>query len=393
MKGSHNLIRYILSLSFGLALFSGCSLWPGASQSTDTQAAITAPEDTRVISEGNVAPREFRHLSFAVPGRVAEIMVKEGEQVQQGQILARLGETEQREASLAAAEFERQAAQQDLDELNETAELAAANAWSVLLEAKAERIVAERAWDEIDTDDYQDDIDDATDDVLELEDDLDEAQQDFDRYEDLDEDNATRKKYEEDLDEIRDDYDEALRDRDELIIRRDLAEAAVEQSRAAETKALQDYTATRNGPDPDQLALAQARLDSAKAQITAIQASLDDLELIAPFEGTVVEINIIENELISPGNWAILIADYSRLYVETNDLTELEVVKIAVGQTASLAPDALPDLVQSGTVEEISDSYKFQSGDILYDVRILIDKADPRLRWGMTVEVTFENNQ
>jgi multidrug resistance efflux pump len=270
------------------------------------------------------------------------------------------------------------------------AELAAADAWSALLETRAARIAAERAWEDIDTDDYQDDIDDANDDVLELEDDLEEAQEDFDRYKDLDKDNTTRKKYEEDLEEIQDDYDEAVRDRDELVLRRDQAEAAVEQTLAAEAQALKDYEATRNGPDPDQLALAQARLASAQTQITATQASLEDLELTAPFDGIIVDTNIVENEMVSPQRWAFLIADYSHLYVQTNDLTELEVVKISVGQMVSLVPDALPDLELSGMVDEISDDYHLQSGDILYDVRILIDEPDPRLRWGMTVEIVFK---
>ncbi len=44
----------------------------------------------------------------------------------------------------------------------------------------------------------------------------------------------------------------------------------------------------------------------------------------------------------------------------------------------------------SGVVEEISQSFKSQGGDILYTVRIKVNDVDPRMRWGMTVEVTFE---
>jgi HlyD family secretion protein len=75
--------------------------------------------------------------------------------------------------------------------------------------------------------------------------------------------------------------------------------------------------------------------------------------------------------------------------VETNDLTEQEVVKISVGQSASLAPDALPDLKFTGKVTEIADGFIVQSGDVLYKVRLLVDNPDPQFRWGMTTEVTF----
>ena len=43
----------------------------------------------------------------------------------------------------------------------------------------------------------------------------------------------------------------------------------------------------------------------------------------------------------------------------------------------------------NGEVTEINDHYKAQSGDILYTVRLLVKEVDPRLRWGMTVEVRF----
>jgi hypothetical protein len=55
-----------------------------------------------------------------------------------------------------------------------------------------------------------------------------------------------------------------------------------------------------------------------------------------------------------------------------------------------MIPDALPDVTLKGTVESISQSFKQQGGDIIYTVRIKLDKVDERVRWGMTVEVTFE---
>ena len=75
--------------------------------------------------------------------------------------------------------------------------------------------------------------------------------------------------------------------------------------------------------------------------------------------------------------------------VELNDLTEQEVVKVSVGQDATLAPDALPDLSFTGEVTEIADMFRMQSGDVLYQVRLHVNQPDPSFRWGMTVEVTF----
>jgi hypothetical protein len=66
------------------------------------------------------------------------------------------------------------------------------------------------------------------------------------------------------------------------------------------------------------------------------------------------------------------------------------VVEISEGQQASIVPDALPELIIPGMVEEISRAFNAQGGDILYTVRLRVDEFDARLRWGMTVEITFE---
>jgi hypothetical protein len=45
-----------------------------------------------------------------------------------------------------------------------------------------------------------------------------------------------------------------------------------------------------------------------------------------------------------------------------------------------MIPDALPDVTLMGTVESISQSFKQQGGDIIYTVRIKLDKVDDRVR-------------
>jgi hypothetical protein len=44
----------------------------------------------------------------------------------------------------------------------------------------------------------------------------------------------------------------------------------------------------------------------------------------------------------------------------------------------------------NGVVTEISQSSFVQGGDVLYTVRIETEDVDPRLKWGMTVEVSLE---
>jgi multidrug resistance efflux pump len=103
----------------------------------------------------------------------------------------------------------------------------------------------------------------------------------------------------------------------------------------------------------------------------------------------VVDVNVSVGELVGSDKWAVLVADFSAWYVETSDLTEREVVKISTGQGATITPDALPDLQLTGEVTEIADMFNVQAGDVLYQVRLRVDQPDPKFRWGMTVEITF----
>jgi hypothetical protein len=53
-------------------------------------------------------------------------------------------------------------------------------------------------------------------------------------------------------------------------------------------------------------------------------------------------------------------------------------------------PDSLEELVLPATVESIDRESGKKGGDVTYTVRLKLDETDPLLRWGMTVEVHFE---
>jgi multidrug resistance efflux pump len=276
-----------------------------------------------------------------------------------------------------------------LDDLNKNANISSSNAWLALLDANQQVIQAEIAWANVDTDAYQQKVDDANLEVSDTKTALDDAQTEADKYSNLDSNNPTRVAAEDALKAAQKTYDDAVHARDQLVIDRDRAQASLQLAQEVQTKAQADYDATRQGPDPEQLKLAQANLDTAQSHLSAAQSALDNMDLKAPFNGTVVDVNVDPGQLVGTSTWAVLVADYSEWYVETSDLTEQEVVKISQGQSASIAPDALPDLKATGKVTEIADMFTVQAGDILYKVRLLIDQPDPRFRWGMTVEVTF----
>ena len=137
------------------------------------------------------------------------------------------------------------------------------------------------------------------------------------------------------------------------------------------------------------VATAQARLTTAQANLIAAQMKSDSVELKAPFAGTVSVQNLKVGESVSAGQPMVTLVNFSQWEVKTDDLTEIEVVKIKEGQNVNVKLDALPDLTLTGVVRTISSKYEEKRGDITYTVTIALTSSDPRVRWGMTAEVNF----
>lgn len=299
-----------------------------------------------VIAEGRLVPAQDATLAFTARGTVIEVRVKVGDKVKAGDVLARLGG--QSDAALAAAQLELVSAQQAVDALIESADIVRAKAWIALRDTESLYIDAQDLYDAMVSGDYE-----------------------YDRivYTTI---RGMRVPTVETV---------TVEDVDEDTIAD--AKADMDLKKAIYEDAQRTYDRVKDGPDVDQLALLQARLDAAKANVSAFA-------IVAPFDGIVMDVNTALGKQAGPETWAVKVADTSAWYVETNDLTELEVVKIAVGLKATLIPDALDDAQMTGMVETISQAFTVLGGDVLYRVKIKVDEVDPRILWGMTVEITFD---
>ena len=71
---------------------------------------------------------------------------------------------------------------------------------------------------------------------------------------------------------------------------------------------------------------------------------------------------------------------------------EVQVVVLAVGDEVEVVADALPDVTMTAVGESIGDAYREKGGDVVYPARLKLVDPDNRLRWGMTVSVTFQKN-
>jgi multidrug efflux pump subunit AcrA (membrane-fusion protein) len=377
-----------LAAFLAIAFLTAC-----AGEVVSTPEAPAGKSNDLIVAEGHIIPGDNLYLSLQVRGEVEQILVKTGDYVRKGDILVSLSSHQSAEAALAAAKLEYVAAVQALDTLTRTANLARVEAQQAFIEAQDTRAIAAKNWEKFDLENNAEDITDAEADIVTFREDLEDAQAEFDKFADLDEDNSKRENAAEDLEKSQENYNESIRKLEKLINKRDGLESALKGAISAEAEAQWKLENTLSGPDKDQMDLATARLENAKAQMTAAQHNLDLYILKAPFDGLIVDTNIIEGEWIGPEKWAVLIADFSEWFVDTSDLSELDVININIGETVSIKPDALPELDTAGMVEEISQVPDNKGGDVLYKVHIRLLDNDPRLRWGMTVEVSFNGHE
>ena len=384
-KKLYNLM--MLVVVFALALTACGSNQPAA---TPQSAEPVSVSSDGIVAEGKLKPAQAVNLSFQVRGMVEEVNVKIGDKVSKGDVLARLANSDQAMAQLTGANLELIQAQQAYDQLLRTEGLGRADTWDAYMNAQVVRAEAERVWEALNVDGIDDRIEDAKADLEDLKTDVEDAQDEFDKYKDLDKDNAKRKTAEDDLETAQEKYNEAIRNLDAISRERDTVRVTLDSALAIEAEAKYQFEQTVDGPNKEQLVFLSSRLENAKAQVAAAEDALSNYVLTAPFDGVVAEVAVEVGEQVGSESRAVSVVNTSSWIIETTDITELEVVSVAVGQKVTFTADALNDVTMEGVVTEVSQSAFVQGGDVIYTVRIAANDVDPRVKWGMTVEVTFE---
>jgi multidrug resistance efflux pump len=385
------LFKSVIVFLAGVMILTACGSIPGSTGEPTPTAVPFVEADTRVVSEGRLMPYESTQLSFFSAGQVDEVLVEEGDQVKKGDVLARLGTREELESTIANAQVELLAAQQALKSLTDDLPEAQTAALQALNDARDGLRDAERKMRGFDVPPDQIDVDVARANLALAKKSLEAARKKY-----KPENDYRRATYLSKLADAQDRYDGAERELNRLIgvtpldFELEQAQTELDIAQAKLQQAQDKHELLKNGPDPDDVANAEARITATEASLAAAKAALSHLELVATIDGTVVSQDLIVGQQVSVGQAVMTVADLSKMYAETDDLTEIEVVRISEGQVTKIAPDALPDLELGGKVESINKIFEEKRGDVTYTTRILLDKVDPSLRWGMTVAITFE---
>jgi len=132
--------------------------------------------------------------------------------------------------------------------------------------------------------------------------------------------------------------------------------------------AQREYDRLKDGPDTDDVAAAQAKVDAA-------QATVNSLYIIAPFAGQVLSVDHRAGDTVSTGELSVNLADLNHLYVETQ-VDESDVANVRVGNQAEVTLDAVSGVTLTGEVSAVNPVGEVVSGLVKYKVRIDLDKVE-----------------
>jgi multidrug efflux pump subunit AcrA (membrane-fusion protein) len=130
-----------------------------------------------------------------------------------------------------------------------------------------------------------------------------------------------------------------------------------------------------------------------KAQLDSAQATLDDMELKAPFDGVVIEVDAVANHLFHANDVLFKVVDPKALEAKAN-VTQEDYPLLKPGQDAVVYFDARPDVTAQGKVDRIVPKLVTGSSPT-YDIFISLEEVPDGLADGMTIDtnVTIASRQ
>ena len=296
---------------------------------------------------------EGDHYTVAskMPGKVFQVLVREGDPVKEGQVLARLDDAQvrakvdQAQSGVEALDAQLDAARTALDTLKKRVPLQVDTAKAGVAHAEAALAAAKASAEQ--------------------------AAKDARRYQKLLQEKTVDKHRAEQAQlawkVARAEYATAMASLTQAKKRLAEAELGWEQIQAKEQ---------------DLMAL-EAQREQAKAALAEARSVLDDLTILAPASGIVTTRIVDEGEVVAAGSPLFDIVDLDRLYLKVY-IPEKEIGKVRLGLPARIYTDAFPDQPFPATVRYIASQAEFTPKEV--------QTPDERVKLVYAVKLYLEEN-
>ena len=346
-----------------------------------------------VSANGTVEPKKLVNVSPKNAGILKELYVEEGDYLQQGQLIAKmddsnlLGQLLESEGKLAEA----QANLRKLINGNRSQEIAQAQAKLEQLKAKLKKLITGNRSQEI----------------AQAKAKLTNAQATFDQAEDelrrdqiLLQEGAISQL---DLNKqraIRDSAKAEVTEAEEelSLMNEGTRQEEIEEARAEVKAQQQVLSLLQEGTRQEEIDQARAEVQSTKGSLKTIQTEIEDTLIRAPFQG------IVSSKYADPGAFVTPMTSGSAVSSATStsilsiaseneilaNVSENNIAKIKVGQAVGIEADAFPGIIFEGKVSQIAPQATVEQNVTSFEVKVeLTQEAQQQLRSGMNVSVEF----
>ena len=144
-------------------------------------------------------------------------------------------------------------------------------------------------------------------------------------------------------------------------------------------------------PSADDLAVSQANLDNAKANLANAEVAYASRIITAPFNGQIGGLSAsIGQQVSSSDSLGTLITAEKVINVTLN---EIDAAKVSSGNIVTISFDSLPGLTLTGKLKYIDPLGTVSSGVVSYAVQISMDTQNIQIKTGMTATVNIVVNQ
>lgn len=316
----------------------------------------TPPLPEGLIQTNGRIEGDHHAVAAKVPGKVVEVLAREGDSVEKGKVLVRLDDAQvhakvdQARQAVNALEAQRKAAQTALQVGRKELPLATQTAEANLAHARAQLASARSNADQ--------------------------ALRDAARFRKLAESGT--------VDPHR---------AEQMVL---AGEVAANQARSAEEAvrvverqlAQARLGAERLRAKEDEVSALAAQTDQARAAVREAEAFMDDLSVVTPVAGTLTQRLVSVGEVVAAGAPLFDIVDLDRLYLKVY-VPEHQLGKVRLGAAARIYTDAFPDAPLAATVRYIASQAQFTPKEVqtpdervklVYEVRLYLD-ANPEHRY------------
>ena len=148
------------------------------------------------------------------------------------------------------------------------------------------------------------------------------------------------------------------------------------------------FQSTVNGADDDRIALLTKQRDLAQLSLESARYQLEQTRLLAPFAGTILAIDVRQEEVVYARNPILTLADLTELEVVAQ-IDEIDIGAVAEGQEVEIVLDAFPGQRLRGQIKHIAPAATPQRGSTVYEATIAFSGEGLRVRPDMGTNVTI----